>query len=84
MLSLPYDRSNSFLLKKKKKIYELKAKDSEIKLFPLCSGNNSKGFVLDNMKKIELKGDVKAFSVDYDPINTSDILDIHRFSMKET
>ena len=84
MLSLPYDRSNSFLFVNEVKRYEFKAKDSEIKLYPLCSGNNSKGFVLDNMKKIELKGDVKAFSVDYDPINTSDILDIHRFSMKET
>ena len=84
MLSLPYDRSNSFLFVNEAKRYEFKAKDSEIKPYPLCSGNNSKGFVLDNIKKTELKGDIKASSVDYDPINTSDILDIHRFSMKET
>ena len=36
------------------------------------------------MKKPGLKGDVKAFSVDYVPINNIDIIDIHRFLMKET
>ena len=34
-------------------------------------------------KKTGLKGIVKVFSVNYDPINASNILDIHRFLMKE-
>ena len=55
MLSLPYDRSNSFLFVNEAKRYEFKAKDSEIKPYPLCSGNNSKGFVLDNIKKNRIK-----------------------------
>ena len=36
------------------------------------------------MKKTTLlKGDIKAFSVDYDPVNTSDIINIHQFLMKK-
>ena len=35
------------------------------------------------MKKTGLKGSVKVISVDYKPINTSEILDIPRFLMKE-
>ena len=66
-------------------MYQFRAKDSEIKPYLLCLGNNPKDFTFDNMKKkTGLKGFGKVFSVDYDPINTSDILDIHRFLMKET
>ena len=36
------------------------------------------------MKKTGLKRSVKVFSVDYNPIDTSDIVDIHRYLMKET
>ena len=35
------------------------------------------------MKKTELKGSVQVFSIDYNAIDTSDILDIHRYSVKE-
>ena len=34
------------------KIYQFKTKDSEIKPYPLCLGNNSKDFTDDNMKKL--------------------------------
>ena len=33
-------------------------------------------------KKTGLKGSVKRFSVGFNPIDTSDILDINRYSMK--
>ena len=33
------------------KIYQFKAKDSEIKTYPLCLNNISKDFTIDNMKK---------------------------------
>ena len=36
------------------------------------------------IKKTGLKGSVKFFSVDYRPINTNEVSDIHRFLMKET
>ena len=65
-------------------MYKFKAKNSEIKPYPLCLGNASKYFTLNNMKKTGLKGTVKVFSVDYNPIITSDISDILRYLMKQT
>ena len=57
---------------------------SEIKPYPLCLGNFLKNLTLSNTKKkSRIKGILKVFSIDHDPINTNEILDIHRFSMKE-
>ena len=84
VLSLCFSASNGFLFVNAMKIYQFKAQDSEIKPYTLCVGKMSNDFMLDNVKKTGLKGIVKVFSVDYDPINTSDILDIHRFLMRET
>ena len=36
------------------------------------------------MKKIGLRGSIKFFSVDFNPIDTNDILDICKYIMKET
>ena len=71
------------------KIYQFKPKDSEIKDCALCLGNISKDFRINNMKKKKkqkktvLKEIVKFFSVDLNPIDTNDILDIHKLLMKE-
>ena len=45
---------------------------------PLCLGNISEGFSLDNMKRAGLNGHVYDCSVDYDPIAVDDTLDIHK------
>ena len=37
----------------------------------------------DNIKKTRLNGVVKSSSVDFNPIDTNDILDIHKYFMKE-
>ena len=47
-------------------MYQFKAKDLEIKQYPLCLGSISKGFTIDNMKKTGSNGHVYDFSVDYD------------------
>ena len=65
------------------KIYQFKAKDSEIKDYILCLGINSKDLTIYNMEKIGLKGSVNFFSVDYNSIDTNYIIDIHRYSLKE-
>ena len=65
------------------KIYQFKAKDSEIKRYPLCLGIISKDISVDNMKKTELNGYVYDFSVAYDAIAVDDILDIHNYLMKK-
>ena len=84
VLSLHYNGSNSFLFVSVTKVYQFKAKNSEIKDYALCLGNVSKGFTINNMKKTGLKGLVKWFSVDFNPIDNNNILDIHKYLMKKT
>ena len=60
-----------------------KAKDFEIAATPLCLGNISKNWSVDNMKKTELNGYVYDFSVDYDAIPVDDILDIRNYLIKK-
>ena len=51
----------------------------------MCFGNISKDFTINNMKKkTGLKGSVNFFSVDFDAVDTNNILDIHRYLMKKT
>ena len=82
-LSLHYNRANSYLFANGKEIYKFKAKDSEIVATPLCLGNISKDWSVDNMKDTGLNGYVYDFSVDYDAIAVDDILDIHKYLMKK-
>ena len=50
-LSLHYNGVSRYLFVNGTEIYEFKAKDSEIVASPLCSGNISKDWSADNMKK---------------------------------
>ena len=65
-LSLHYNGANSYLFVNGAEIYKFKAKDSEIVATPLCLGNISKNFSVNNMKKTGLNGYVYDFSIDYD------------------
>ena len=49
VLSLHYNGSNSFLFVNAIKMYQFKAKDSELKQYLLCLGNISINFTLYNM-----------------------------------
>ena len=60
----------------------LKIVDSEIALSPLCLGNISRDWSVDNMKKTGFTGYVYDFSVDYDSTDVGDIFDIHKYLMK--
>ena len=64
-------------------IYKFKAKDSEIVASPLCLGNISKDWSVDNMKKTGFNGYVYDFSVGYDDIAVDHIKDIHKYLMKK-
>ena len=75
--------ANSYLFVNGTEIYKFKAKDSDINVIPLCLGNISKDFSVDNMKKIGFYGYVYDFSVDYDAIAVDDILDIHKYLLKK-
>ena len=54
-----------------------------MKDFSLSLGNILKDFIINSMEKTGLMGSVNFFSVDFNPVDTNDILDIHRFLMKE-
>ena len=82
-LTLHYDGANSYLFVNGTEIYKFKAKDSEIVASPLCLGNISKDWLIDNMKKTGFNGYVYDFSVDYDVITVNDIKDIHKYLMRK-
>ena len=67
-LSLHYNEANSYLFVNGTEIYKFKAKDSEILVGPICLGNISKDWSVDNMKKTGFTGYVYDFSVDYETI----------------
>ena len=49
-----------------------------MKYYALYLGNVSKDFTINNMKKKNrMKRNCKVFSVDFNPIDNNDILDIH-------
>ena len=83
-LSLQYNGANSHLFVNSTEIYKFKAKDSEIVASPLCSGNISKDWSTDNIKKTGFNGYIYDFSEDYDATDTDDIKDIHKYLLKKT
>ena len=64
-LSLHYNGANSYLFVNGKEIVKFKAKDSEIVASPLCLGNISKDWSINNMKRTGFNGYVYEFNVDY-------------------
>ena len=78
-----YNGANSYLFVNGTEIVKSKAKDSEIAAYPLLLGNISKDWSVDNIKKTEIKGYVYDFSVDYDAVAVSYILEIHQYLMKK-
>ena len=65
------------------RIYIFIANDSEINAALLYLGTVSKDFSADNIKSTGLNGYVYDFSVDEDTIDFTDILDIHKYSLKK-
>ena len=82
-MSFHYNGTNGYLFGNGADIIKFKAKESEIVAIPLCLGNISKDWSVDNMKDTGLNGYVYDFSVNYDAIAVDDIKDIHRYLMKK-
>ena len=78
-----YNGANGYLFVNGAEIIKFKAKDSEINPYELCIRNIWKDWSIDNMKKTGLKGCVYDFSVDYDAVEVSNILDIHKYLMEK-
>ena len=83
VLSPHYSGANSYSFVNGTEIYKFKAKDSENVVGPICLGNISKDWSVDNMKRTGFNGYVYDFSVNYDAIPVDDIKDIHKYLMKK-
>ena len=82
-LSLHYNGANSYLFVNGTEIIKFKAKDSQIVPSPLCLGNISKDWSVDNMKETVFTGYVNDFSVNYNVTDVDNIKDIHKYLMKK-
>ena len=82
-LSLHYNGTNSYLFVNGREIYKFKAKDSEILASPLCLGNISKHWLIDNMKTTGLNEYVYDFSVGYKAVDVDDIKNIRKYLIKK-
>ena len=82
-MDLDYNGANSYLFVNGTEIHKFKAKDSEIVATPLCLGNISKDWSVDNLKRTGFNGYFYDFSVNSDAIAVDDILDINKYLMKK-
>ena len=82
-VSLHYNEANSYLFVNGTEIYKFETKDSENLVGPICLGNISKDWSVDNMKRTGFTGYVYDFSVDYGAIVVNDIKDIHEYLMEK-
>ena len=82
-LSLHYNGGNSYLFVNGKEVINFKAKISKIVPYPLYLENISKDFNNKYMSVTGLNDYVYDFSVDYNAITISDVLDIHEYLMKK-
>ena len=78
-----YNGANSYLFVDGTEIIKFKTKDSEIIPYSLCLGNISKDWTNNNMEKAGFNGSIYEFITDYNVINKSDILDIHKYLMRK-
>ena len=78
-----YNDVNSYLFANGTEIIKFKGKYSNIIATPLCLGNISNDWSVDNLKDTGLNGHVYDFSVDYDSTDVNDIKDIHNYLMKK-
>ena len=76
-----YNEANSYLFVNSKEIVKFKAKDSEIVASPLCLGNISRDWSINNMKRTGLNGYVYEFSVNYNKTNSEVIPYVHKYLM---
>ena len=77
-----YDGANSYLYVNGKEIQKFTAKHSIIVPNNSCSEKISKDWSKDNIRKTGFNGYIYDFSTDYNVIATSDIIEIHKYLIK--
>ena len=78
-----YNESNNFLFVNSTKICQFKERYSEINYYALFIGRISKDFTINCMIKIGLNVRVNIFCIDFNHIDSNDILDIHNYFRKK-
>ena len=77
-----YNADDSYLYVNGKEIFKFKANNKNVNfLTQFGLGSISNGFIATESKEISLNGNVFDFSVSYNSIDKSDILDIHKYLM---
>ena len=81
-MSLYYNAGNSCLFVNRKEIFKFKVDNNNFN-FPtqFFLGSTSNGFSATESREVSLNGNVYDFSVDYNFIDKSDILNIHKYLM---
>ena len=81
-LSLHHDADNSYLFVNGKKVFKFKANKKNVNFpTPFRQGSISVGFSTTDSSDVSLNGNVYDFSVDYNSIDKSDILNIRKYIM---
>ena len=77
-----YNANDRYLFVNGKEIYKFKSSITN-NSFPsrFCLGSISNEFYSDDLKSVSFKGNMYDFSVDYDVIDKSNILNIHKYLM---
>ena len=79
-LSLHYSADNSYLFLNRKEIFKFKAGNSNVSFSTqFCLRSISNGFSAIVSREVSLNGKVYDFSVDYNSIDKSNILNIHKY-----
>ena len=81
-LILHYNADNIYLFVNEKEIFKFKPDNKNVN-FPtqFCLGSISNGFSIAESREVPLNGNVYNFSVNYNSIDKSDILKIHKYLM---
>ena len=80
--NLHYNHDNSYLFLNEKEIFKFKAGNKNVNIpTQLCLGSISNGFSATESREISLNGNVYDFSVNYNSIDKSNILNIHQCLM---
>ena len=81
-MSLHYNADNSYLFVNGKEIFKFKAENKNINVpNQFCLGSISNGFSATESREVPWNGNVYDFSVDYNSIDKTDILNIHKHLM---
>ena len=80
--SLHYNVDNSYLFVNGKEIFKFKADNKNVKFqTPFCLGSISNGFSANESREVSLNGNVYDFSVDYNSIDKSYILNSYAINV---